>query len=281
MIQKKEIDRGTGFDWGRTSGDYARYRDIYPQEFYQRLLDRGICTAGQDVLDIGTGTGVIPRNLYSHGANFTGIDISEQQIEHARELAAEKNMDIRFLCTPAEDVPFQKSSFDAVTACQCFTYFDHEVLAPKISELLKKNGSFAVLYMAWLPKEDEIAGKSEQLVLKYHPLWTGCNETRHNIQLPKVYLDYFELETEEVFDLEVPFTREGWNGRMKACRGIGASLPEQEVAAFEEEHMKLLEQMAPPQFHVLHYAAVTILRKRKDVQGSWFPDCEVYDEPSY
>ena len=73
MIQKKEIDRGTGFDWGRTSGDYARYRDIYPQEFYQRLLDRGICTAGQDVLDIGTGTGVIPRNLYSHGETLQGL----------------------------------------------------------------------------------------------------------------------------------------------------------------------------------------------------------------
>lgn len=76
MIQKKEIDSGTGFDWGRISGDYAKYRDIYPEEFYQRLLDRGVCTLGQDVLDIGTGTGVIPRNLYSHGARFTGIDIS-------------------------------------------------------------------------------------------------------------------------------------------------------------------------------------------------------------
>ena len=106
MIQKKEIDSGTGFDWGRISGDYAKYRDIYPEEFYQRLLDRGVCTLGQDVLDIGTGTGVIPRNLYSHGARFTGIDISGQQIEQAKKLAAAGHMDIRFLCTPAEDVPF-------------------------------------------------------------------------------------------------------------------------------------------------------------------------------
>lgn len=262
MIQKNEIDSGIGFDWGRTSGDYAKYRDIYPQEFYQRLLDRGICTAGQDVLDIGTGTGVIPRNLYFYGANFTGIDISKQQIDQAKELAAKKNMDIQFLCTPAEDIQFPPGSFNAVTACQCFTYFHHEILAPKISGLLKENGRFVILYMAWLPKEDEIAGKSEELVLKYHPLWTGCNETRHTIQIPQVYSDYFETESEEVFDLKVPFTRESWNGRMKACRGIGASLPEQEVAAFEKEHLKLLEQIAPPQFHVYHYAAVTVLRKR-------------------
>ena len=264
MIQKKEIDSGTGFDWGRISGDYAKYRDIYPEEFYQRLLDRGVCTLGQDVLDIGTGTGVIPRNLYSHGARFTGIDISGQQIEQAKKLAAAGHMDIRFLCTPAEDVPFLPGSFDVVTACQCFTYFNHEVLAAKISSLLRDQGKFAVLYMAWLPQEDETAGKSEELVLKYHPLWTGCGETRHKIQIPKVYMDYFDIESEEVFDLEVPFTRVTWNGRMKACRGIGAALPEEEVAAFEEEHMRLLRQTAPQEFCVLHYAAVTVLRKKAE-----------------
>lgn len=262
MIQKKEIDSGTGFDWGRASEDYAKYRDIYPGEFYQRLLDRGVGISGQDVLDIGTGTGVIPRNLYSHGAKFTGIDISWKQIEQAKKLAAANHMDICFLCTPAEEVPFLPGSFDAVTAFQCFTYFEHEVLAPKISELLRQNGKFAVMYMAWLPQEDEIAGKSEELVLKYHPLWTGCNETRHKIQVPQTYKEYFDVESEEVFDLEVPFTRETWNGRMKACRGIGAALPEEEVAAFEKEHMSLLRQTAPQEFHVLHYAAVTVLQKK-------------------
>jgi 2-polyprenyl-3-methyl-5-hydroxy-6-metoxy-1,4-benzoquinol methylase len=34
-----------------------------------------------DVLDIGTGTGVIPRSLYKYGAHFTGADISAMQIE--------------------------------------------------------------------------------------------------------------------------------------------------------------------------------------------------------
>ena len=161
-------------------------------------------------------------------------------------------------------MPFLPGSFDAVTACQCFTYFNHEVLAAKISSLLRDQGKFAVLYMAWLPQEDETAGKSEELVLKYHPLWTGCGETRHKIQIPKVYMDYFDIESEEVFDLEVPFTRVTWNGRMKACRGIGAALPEEEVAAFEEEHMRLLRQTAPQEFCVLHYAAVTVLRKKAE-----------------
>ncbi len=87
------IDNGKSFDWGNTSEDYAKYRDIYPEEFYQSIIDLGLCRDEQSVLDIGTGTGVLPRNMYQYGAKWIGTDISEQQIEQAKLLAAEKGMD--------------------------------------------------------------------------------------------------------------------------------------------------------------------------------------------
>ena len=34
-----------------------------------------------------------------------------------------------------------------------------------------------------------------------------------------------------------------WNGRIKVCRGIGASLTEQEILAWEQEHMMLLQEI--------------------------------------
>ena len=67
-ISDKNIDEGKPFDWGRTSADYARFRDIYPQTFYDKIVNRKLCLYGQSVLDVGTGTGVIPRNLYRYGA---------------------------------------------------------------------------------------------------------------------------------------------------------------------------------------------------------------------
>lgn len=262
MIKNEKIDGGKGFDWGKTSLDYAKYRDIYPNEFYEYLLQKDICIENQQVLDIGTGTGVLPRNLYQYGANFTGIDSSKNQIEQAKVLAEQGDMNIRFLCTPAEEIDFKDESFDIITACQCFTYFNHEILAPKISKMLKKSGKFVVLYMAWLPYEDEIAGQSEDLVLKYNPQWTGCGEKRHFIDIPEVYHTYFEVENKDIFDLSVPFNRETWNGRMKSCRGIGASLSEEKTSQFEKEHMGLLEKAAPENFEILHYTAVTILKKK-------------------
>ena len=260
-IKDSRIDSGKAFDWGRTSKEYARYRDIYPKEFYQKILDRGLCVKGQKVLDLGTGTGVLPRNMYQYGASWTGTDISPEQIEQAGLLAAAADMKIDFLAVPAEKIDFPKESFDVITACQCFWYFDHEKVMPKLSELLKPDGKLLILYMAWLPFEDEIAGASEELVLKYSPNWSGAGETLHPIWIPEAAYDYFEMEEHEEYKIKVPFTRESWHGRMKACRGVGASLSEEELAEWDAKHRELLDRIAPEKFEVLHYAALALLKK--------------------
>lgn len=46
-ITNKNIDGGTLFDWGRTSSDYARFRDIYPQLFYDKIIKRNLCIDGR------------------------------------------------------------------------------------------------------------------------------------------------------------------------------------------------------------------------------------------
>ena len=262
MPENAEIDGGRFFDWGRASQEYAKYRDIYPEEFYQRIVGAGLCVKGQRVLDLGTGTGVLPRNLYRYGAEFVGTDISPQQIGQARALSAAGGMDIAYECVAAEECRYPGGSFDVATACQCFFYFNHQVLAPRLSRMLKPDGRLALLYMAWLPGEDTIAAASEKLVLRYNPSWSGGGETRHEIFVPQVYEQYFEAESSQVFDLQVPFTRESWNGRIKACRGIGASLSGEEIAGFEREHRALLAACAPEEFQILHYAAITVLKRR-------------------
>ena len=83
-MERKHVNKA--FDWGRTSGDYAKYRDIYPDVFYKKIVDRGLCVEGQEVLDLGTGTGVLPRNMYRYGAHWTGTDISPEQIDSWRFL---------------------------------------------------------------------------------------------------------------------------------------------------------------------------------------------------
>lgn len=262
-ITNTQIDCGKAFDWGKTSADYAKYRDIYPQEFYDKIVRRGVGIKGQNILDLGTGTGVIPRNMYHYGANWTGTDISENQIEQAKLLS--EGMDIEYYASSAEDMDFLENSFDVITACQCFWYFDHDMIMPKLYKMLKRNGRILVLYMAWLPFEDTIAGESEKLVLKYSPNWSGAGETMHLIYIPEVYNEKFELVHHDEYKINVRFTKESWNGRMKACRGVGASLTEDEVMRWEQEHKALLDKIAPNEFDILHYAAMAELKKKEPV----------------
>lgn len=72
----------------------------------------------------------------------------------------------------------------------------------------------------------------------------------------------FILEAHVEYDVKVPFTKETWHGRMKACRGVGASLSGEELASWEKEHKALLDDIAPEEFEVLHYGAYGVLGKK-------------------
>ena len=260
-IRNKTIDHGQAFDWGRTSKEYAKYRDIYPKEFYEKLEELSLGVKGQKVLDIGTGTGVIPRNMYGYGAEWTGADISENQTAFAKRLSQDAGMDINYFVSAAEDIDFPEESFDVIIACQCFMYFDKEIILPKIHKMLKKGGHFAVLFMAWLPEESEIAKASEEMVLKYNPSWSGGHMTRYTLTTPPWCENLFKPAHMLTYDLPVTFSRDSWHGRIKACRGIGASsLSQDEIAAWEKEHMAYMQTL-PEVFDILHY--VTILDVEK------------------
>lgn len=258
MQSNKNLDGGKAFDWGLASENYAKYRDIYPEEFYERIAKLGHCKKGQKVLDLGTGTGVLPRNMYKYGAKFVGVDISENQIKYAKKMST--GLDIEYIISSAEDLNFEEKSFDVVTACQCFMYFDKSVLLPKVHKILKPDGHFLILFMAWLPLESEIAKKSEDLVLKYNPSWSGGRMTRYEITKPEWLGDMFEVANAITYDIDVEFTRESWNGRMKACRGIDASLPTETIAEFEKEHLEYLNTV-PEKFMIPHYVSVLDLKK--------------------
>ena len=95
------IDNGQGFNWGKTSDAYARYRDIYPPQLFEKLHTFGVDIAGSRWLDLGTGTGVAPRAMAHYGADIVGTDISPEQITQAKRLSA-TIPNIRYLTAPAE-----------------------------------------------------------------------------------------------------------------------------------------------------------------------------------
>ena len=84
MHEPRSIDPGRQIDWGRTSIDYAAHRPGPPARLYDLLAALGIGLAGQRVLDLGTGTGLLACEFARRGCSVTGTDISPGQIDAAR-----------------------------------------------------------------------------------------------------------------------------------------------------------------------------------------------------
>jgi SAM-dependent methyltransferase len=198
--------------------------------------------------------------MYRYGAKWIGTDISENQIEQAKLLAAGKGMDIEFYACPAEEVNYTDNTFDVITACQCIWYLDAKVIAGKFARMMKPGGKLLILYMGWLPYEDAIAGKSEEIILKHNPDWSSYGDTVHPVYIPDELLTSFELVLQKEYRVDVPFTREGWHGRMRACRGVGAAMNKSQLRAWNEDHMKMLNENAPEEFMVKHYVALAELQ---------------------
>ncbi|MDA7784740.1 class I SAM-dependent methyltransferase, partial [Pseudomonadales bacterium] len=87
-----------------------------PLSFYQKLAALEIGLPGQTVLDLGTGTGVIARQMVRQGCKVWATDISDTQVKMAQTLATDENLHITFATASAETTDFADNSFDVITA---------------------------------------------------------------------------------------------------------------------------------------------------------------------
>lgn len=254
-MKLSHIDQSNEFDFGKTSRNYAAFRDIYPESMYEKLIDMGIGKEGQRILDLGSGTAILPMNLYHTGAYFTATDIAQNQIAVGKALARQKGMErITFKTCSAEDTGFDDRSFDAVTAVQCFPYFDAEKAGVEIVRVLKPQGLFCKILMDWLPLEDAVIAEMIALVQRYNPAWSpeGFNEEAYCF--PHWAEGRFTAERIITYDEALVFTKEAWLGRVLTCRGVGASLPGEKVKEFEAEYRRTLEKYDEPLYlkHRIH-----------------------------
>jgi SAM-dependent methyltransferase len=262
MPKLEHIDNGQPFDWGQTSGDYGKYRDIYPASFFDSLRSLGVAGTKR-VLDLGTGTGVLPRGLYDGETQFVGVDISPSQIEEAQRLAVRDEQDIRYVVGAAENIDLESSYFDFVIAAQCVVYFDLPRAMKEIDRVLNANGRFIVAWVTWLPKKSEITQRTIDLVLQYNPQWEGSGYER-DFGASTVLEPYgFALETEIAYEEDIYFTVETWAGRTRACRGVGAALPTERVAEFDREHVAMLEASVSDRFPIPHHVHIRSFARKK------------------
>jgi demethylmenaquinone methyltransferase/2-methoxy-6-polyprenyl-1,4-benzoquinol methylase len=114
-----------------------------------KVVDLVAKTKPENILDIATGTGDLAISLAETNAKeIIGLDISDGMLEVGRKKIKSKNMDgiISMVIGDSEDLPFEDSTFDAITVA--FGVRNFETLEKGLAEILrvlKPNGIFVIL----------------------------------------------------------------------------------------------------------------------------------------
>ena len=141
-----------GLTW--QTGVWNRIADIYLREIDQRfapvveaLIGRAGLRPGEQVLDLGTGTGAVAKRaatIVEASGYVLGVDISPEMLGLARHSAASLGLrNLKFLEGRAEAIPAEDAAFDVVLACLSMMYvIDRETAALQIARVLKSGGRF-------------------------------------------------------------------------------------------------------------------------------------------
>ncbi len=115
------------------------------------LLRRASPRAGQRVLDVACGTGVVAVTAARLGARVTGLDLTPELLERAHENARIAGVDIEWHRGDVEELPFADGAYDIV-----LSQFGHifaprpDVAIAQMLRVLRPGGTLA--FSSWPPE---------------------------------------------------------------------------------------------------------------------------------
>lgn len=101
---------------------------------------------GMDAIELGCGTGYVSAWMTKRGARCVGIDNSERQLETAKRLASEHDVELELIHGNAETVPYPDGSFDfAISEYGAAIWADPYKWIPEAWRLLRSGGELSIL----------------------------------------------------------------------------------------------------------------------------------------
>ena len=133
-----------------SSGDYPDVARLIESAAEHVVTAAGV-EAGQDVLDVATGSGNVALVAAQRGAKVTGLDLTPELFTAGRRRAAEANVEIEWVEGDAENLPYEDGSFDrALSTFGTMFAPRHEVAAAELVRVTKPGGVVGVA--AWTPE---------------------------------------------------------------------------------------------------------------------------------
>ena len=150
-INKKEIDKFDALsqEWWDVNGKFKPLHQFNPIRLeliinyiknYFSIINNTNNLKGIKILDVGCGGGLISEPLARLGADITGIDASEKNIQAAKIHAKKNNIKINYIHGSPEQLNL-KENFDVLLNLEIVEHVDNiELFLNSCRNLLKNNG---------------------------------------------------------------------------------------------------------------------------------------------
>jgi ubiquinone/menaquinone biosynthesis C-methylase UbiE len=189
-------------------------------------------------LDVACGTGQSSRALQAIAEHVTGTDLSSEMLEYAKQYPG-----IEFLESPAESLPFETETFDLLTVCMAFHWFDQAKFLLEARRVLKPDG-WLILYNN--AARSQMIGNPEFLHWADSFYANYPTPARANTPTDPAFFSGHGFRLDPLEDLEnhVSFTPDELAAYMTTQSNFIAKV-EQGSESLEEVHTKIVDGAAP------------------------------------
>ncbi|MDC0945422.1 bifunctional 2-polyprenyl-6-hydroxyphenol methylase/3-demethylubiquinol 3-O-methyltransferase UbiG [Candidatus Pelagibacter sp.] len=182
-INKKEIDKFSRMaeEWWDPSGKFKPLHKFNPIRIAYirdniiktlKLKDKNKPLEKIKILDIGCGGGLLSEPMCRMGAQVTGIDASEKNINIAKLHAKKDNLKIKYYCASPENFKIN-DKFDVILNMEIVEHVqDVNFFLQSCSKLLKSHGIMFVATLNKTLKSFFFAIVGAEYVLKWLPIGT-------------------------------------------------------------------------------------------------------------
>ncbi len=165
---------------------------------------------GMTAVELGCGTGYVAGWMARRGAQVTGLDISDQQLETARRLAAHHKADVDFILGNAERTGLPDATFDiAISEYGAAIWCDPDVWLAEAWRILKPGGRLVFLGshpLALITVPPNGAPSELQLHSSYRILgrmdWTEVEIDPGGVEFNRSHADWHALFAKVGFQIE-------------------------------------------------------------------------------
>jgi ubiquinone/menaquinone biosynthesis C-methylase UbiE len=126
------------------AAEYDRRRPAYPDELIDRACQVAGIGSGDQVLEVGCGTGQLTRGLVARGLHVTALEPGSSLLALARQNLEGAGV-VEFVNAQFEDASLRGEQFQAVFSASAFHWLDPKVSWQKSANVLVPGGTLALV----------------------------------------------------------------------------------------------------------------------------------------